>query len=109
MSSRLQVQVVTVGQTDFSLLEKMNIQCDVLIGNQGMTENTVARIQYRGHDAVMYSWREIGVGLNRNNLMMRSDAEIVLFSDDDVVYDDGYVDTVLDAFDHHPEADGIFF
>ena len=45
MSSRLQVQVVTVGQTDFSLLEKMNIQCDILIGNQGMPENTVARIQ----------------------------------------------------------------
>ena len=109
MSSRLQVQVVTMGQTDFSLLEKMNIQCDALIGNQGMPENEVSEIQHRGCNAVMYSWHETGVGLNRNNLLMRSDAEIILFSDDDVVYDDGYVSTILDAFDSHPEADGIFF
>ena len=109
MSSRLQVQVVTMGQKDFSLLEKMNIQCDALIGNQGMMDNSVSETQYRGHNVVMYSWRETGVGLNRNNLLMRSNAEIVLFSDDDVVYDDGYVDTILDAFDRHPEADGVFF
>lgn len=109
MSSRLQVQVVTMGQKDFSLLGKMNIQCDALIGNQGMMDNSVAETQYRGHNVIMYSWRETGVGLNRNNLLMRSNAEIVLFSDDDMVYDNGYADTILDAFDRHPEADGIFF
>ena len=109
MNDRLQVQVVTTGQTDFSLLSKMNIQCDALIGNQGMAENAVAEFHQDGHDAIMYSWHEIGVGLNRNNLLMRSNAEIILFADDDVVYDNGYADIVLRAFDAHPEADGIFF
>ena len=109
MSTRIQVQIVTMKQTDFSLLQKMNIQCDAMIGNQGMQENTVSSIQYNGYTATMYSWNEKGVGLNRNNLLLRGISEIVLFSDDDVVYDDGYMDTVLQAFDDHPEADGILF
>ncbi len=109
MSSRLQVQVVTMKQTDFSLAEKMNLQCDAIIGNQGMNENTVISAEYRGHTITMYSWNEKGVGLNRNNLLLRGDSEIILFADDDVVYDDGYVDIVLKAFDEHPEADGITF
>lgn len=109
MGSRLQVQIVTMRQTDFLLLEKMNIQCDAIVGNQGMPENTVESTEFRGHSVTMYSWNEKGVGLNRNNLMLRGDSEIVLFADDDVVYDDGYVDTILKAFDEHPEADGITF
>lgn len=104
-----QVLIVTMKQRDFSLLEKMNIQCDALIGNQGMDENFVQTTEYRGHKIKMYSWEERGVGLNRNNLMMRSDADIILFADDDVVYDDGYVEIVLKAFADHPEADGITF
>lgn len=109
MGDRLQVQIVTMRQTDFSLLEKMNIQCDAIIGNQGMDANSVTSTVFRGHDVTMYSWREKGVGLNRNNLILRGDSEIILFADDDVVYDDGYVETVLNAFDKHPEADGITF
>ena len=96
-------------QQDFSLLQKMNVQCDAVIGNQGMPENSVRTESFNGHTAVMYSWAEKGVGLNRNNLMLRGDAEITLFADDDVVYVDGYADTVLKAFDEHPEADGITF
>ena len=107
--SRLQVHVVTIGQTDFSLLQKMNIQCDALIGNQGMRENSIAAARFRGYEATMYSWKETGVGLNRNNLLLRGDSEIILFADDDVVYDDGYAETVIQAFDAHPEADGILF
>lgn len=109
MSSRVQVQVVTMKQDDFSLLERMNIQCDAIIGNQDMPENSIQTIEFRGQTATVYSWKEKGVGLNRNNLMLRGDSEIALFADDDVVYDDGYVDTILKAFDEHPEADGITF
>jgi glycosyltransferase involved in cell wall biosynthesis len=104
-----QVLVVTMKQRDFSLLKKMNIQSDALIGNQGMDSNSVETTMFNGHKITMYSWNEKGVGLNRNNLMMRSDADIILFADDDVVYDDGYVETVLEAFEQHPEADGITF
>lgn len=106
---KFQVLIVTMKQQDFSLLEKMNIQSDALIGNQGMNENSIRATEYNGYNIKMYSWNEQGVGLNRNNLMMRSDADIILFADDDVIYDDGYADIVLKAFEEHPEADGITF
>lgn len=107
--SKLQVLVVTMKQTDFSLLPKMNIQCDALVGNQGMPENAVADTEFRGHRVRMYSWNERGVGLNRNNLMLRADADIILFADDDEIFDDGYVEKVVSEFEKHPEADAITF
>lgn len=109
MEDRIQVQIVTMKQQDFSLLRKMNVQCDAIIGNQGMAENSISTETFNGHTAIMYSWNEKGVGLNRNNLMLRGDSEITLFADDDVVYVDGYADIILKAFDEHPEADGITF
>lgn len=107
---RFQVLIVTMNQTDFSLLEKMNIQSNALIGNQSTTRDmSTSDIVYKGNEVIMYTWNERGVGLNRNNLIMRADAEIVLFADDDVIYDEGYADTILKAFDEHPEADAITF
>lgn len=104
-----QVLVVTMKQTNFDFITKMNIQSDALIGNQMMKENSVESIEYNGNKITMYSWDERGVGLNRNNLIMRANADIILFADDDVIYEDGYVDTILKAFKEHPEADGITF
>lgn len=104
----LQVLAVTTNNTDRSLPEKMNLQCDALIGNQCDRLDT-EEFEYNGHSVTMYSWPERGVGLNRNSLMMRASADIVLFADDDVVYDDGYAQKVINAFELHPEADVIFF
>ncbi len=108
MGSKLQVLTVTMNRHDYSLLDKMNIQTDAMIGNQS-DENSKVEFEHNGHRVIWYSWDERGVGLNRNNLLMRADADIVLFSDDDVVYDDGYEDIVLKAFEEHPEADVIVF
>ena len=40
---------------------------------------------------------------------MRADSDIVLFSDDDVVYVDGYKDLILNEFKKNPKADVIIF
>ena len=53
--------------------------------------------------------RERGVGLNRNTVMMRSDADICVFADDDMVFHDGYADTVQKIFEQYPNADMILF
>ncbi len=107
-SLSLQVHVVTMNRDDHLFLQKMNIQSDALIGNQ-CDCNKVENFDFSGHRMIMYSWNERGVGLNRNNLLLRSEADIVLFADDDVVYEDGYADIVLKAFEEHPEADMITF
>ena len=105
---KFQVLVVTMNQTDFSLLEKMNIRSEALIGNQADTTR-VDECEYKGNKIKMFTFAERGVGLNRNNLIMRTDADIILFADDDVVYEDGYEDIILEAFEKHPEADAITF
>lgn len=104
----MQVLAVTMHQNDHSLLNKMRISSDALIGNQADRFEKES-FQYEGKKITWYTWDERGVGLNRNNLLMRADADIVLFADDDVVYEEGYQETVLRAFEQHPEADVILF
>lgn len=106
----LQVLVVTMNQKkgNHTLLRKMNIQSDVLVGNQ-CDRFEKEHIDYNGHSVDWYSWDECGVGLNRNNLLMRSTADIVLFADDDVTYVEGYRELITEEFQKHPESDVIAF
>ena len=65
--------------------------------------------EYKGNKIRAYSFAEKGVGLSRNNALLRAKADIVLFSDEDIVYYDGYTKKVLKAFEEHPEADMLLF
>ena len=106
--SELEVLVATMGQHDLSLARAMNLQADAVIGNQcgtwGYTEQQTADGRIR-----MISTGTRGVGVNRNLAIQLSRADILLFADDDVVYYDGALQAVKDAFDELPEADVIFF
>ncbi|MDE5994463.1 MAG: glycosyltransferase family 2 protein [Oscillospiraceae bacterium] len=105
---RIQVLVAAVNQTDYSLAEKMNIRTDAIIGNQ-CDRNSVEEFDHNGNNIKYYSFAERGVGLNRNNTLMRADADICLFADDDMVYEDNYADIVEKAFSTNPTADVIVF
>lgn len=105
---RVQVLVAAMNQTDHSLLEKLNIKSDVIVGNQ-CDKDGIERFDYNGHKAVYLNFKEKGVGLNRNNALMRADGDICLFADDDMVYADDYVEKVLQAFEQNPKADVIVF
>ena len=104
----LQVLVATMHQNDYSLLEKMNICSDAIIANQ-CDRNEITEFDYNGHKIKYLSFSERGVGLNRNNALMRATAEICLFGDDDVRYVDNYKDIILEAFQKNPKADMIVF
>lgn len=105
---KIQVLIATMNQQDHTLLEKMNIQTAAIVGNQ-CNRNEIEHFQFRGHDIAWYSFSERGVGLNRNNALMRADAEIGLFADDDMIYVDDYQALVKKAFDELPDADVIVF
>lgn len=62
-----------------------------------------------GHHVKWLSFNERGVGLNRNNALMRATGDVCLFADDDMVYVDGYADIVKKAFEQVPNADIIVF
>lgn len=105
---RLQVLVATMHQTDFSLIEKMNIRADVIIANQADYE-AVTECSFGPYHAKMITTRTRGVGVNRNIALQAADAEIVLFADDDIRYEDDAFNEVLRAFDALPQADLIAF
>ena len=65
---KIQTLIVTTGQTDHSLLEKMNVQTDTIVGNQ-CDRNEVEIFEYNGYGIRWISMCERGVGLNRNTVM----------------------------------------
>ena len=105
---KIQVLVAAMHQNDISLLEKMNIQSDAIIGNQ-CDRNSIESFEWNDHTITYLNFAERGVGLNRNNSLMRATGDICLFADDDMVYCNDYVKTVETAFAEHPEADVIVF
>lgn len=101
---KLQVLLATMNQTDFSLLEQMNLHSSVIIANQADRE----QIQTQGQ-AKMITTATRGVGLNRNIALLAADGDILLLADDDMRYNDGMEQAVLEAFRENPRADVLIF
>lgn len=105
---KMQVLVSSVNREMEELIESMHLSSDAIIINQGKmheyreTKREDATIRY-------YGFQEKGVGLSRNNALLRATADIVLFSDEDIVYDEGYEEKVLRAFEENPTADMLLF
>lgn len=109
MSISLDVLIATMNQTDDSFLDNMKIQSDVIVCNQNVERTLYRKYERNNHVVRWYDFQEKGVGLNRNNALMRSDADICLIADDDVVYEDGYSNIIINAFEKNPKADVILF
>ena len=90
---RIQVLVAAMNQKDHSLIKKMNIRTDAIVGNQ-CSFNSVEKFNIGDQQIQYLNFAERGVGLNRNNALMRADADVCLFADDDMVYEDNYVDFI---------------
>ena len=102
--ARLQVLVATMHQKDLSIVEKMNIHCSAVIANQADRNEILVE-----DDVKMITTSTRGVGLNRNIALLASDADILLFADDDVVYREDMPQAVMDAFRENPQADVLVF
>ena len=106
---KFEVLLATIDQTNDAVLDAMNVQSDVLVCNQTPEKTAYVQYEKNGYHVRWYDFQERGVGLNRNNAMLRASAEICLIADDDVLYENDYVQTVLDAFEKNPKADVIVF
>lgn len=105
---RIQVLTAAMHQTDHSLVEKMNIKTDAIIANQ-CDVNSIEQFSVGKQNITYLNFAERGVGLNRNNALMRANADICLFADDDMVYENDYVQTIEKAYAEFPDADVIIF
>lgn len=104
----IQVLVAAMNQNDYSLIEKMNLQSDAIIGNQ-CNRNSVEIFKKNGYEYKYYSFAERGVGLNRNTTLMRATADLCLFADDDMRYVDGYNEILEECFGKYSDADILIF
>ena len=104
----LETLVSGVKQDVATLAKKMKIQSDAVIINQ-CEENSYQEYVHNGHRIRCYSFAEKGVGLSRNNALLRAKADIILFSDEDIVYEEGYAEKILEAFEKRPNADMLLF
>ena len=105
---KIQTLIVTTGQTDHSLLERMNIQTEAIVGNQ-CDRTEYEEFLHKDNRVRWFSMTDKGVGLNRNTVFMHSDADICILCDDDMVFYDGYAQEVEKWFAKYPEADMLLF
>lgn len=105
---RLQLIVAAVNKEPVVLAEEMQIDSDAIVVNQG-DQYSYQEVMYKEHKIRYFATAERGVGLSRNIGLLRADADIILFSDEDIVYQPGYVEKVLKEFEKHPEADMLLF
>lgn len=105
---KLQLLCATMHQHDFAKIAEMCVQSDVIFANQADCF-AYDECTFGDYTARMFTTPSRGVGRNRNLSLLFAEADICLFTDDDVVYRDGYAAQVLQAFEALPDADVIIF
>ena len=104
----IQVLVAAMNQKDHSLIQSMNISSDAIIANQ-TSFNSIEDIKLNNQKVTYLNFQERGVGLNRNNALMRATGEIVVFADDDEEFVSNYQEIIENAFNENPKADVLIF
>lgn len=105
---RVQVLVSAVNQDVRALAEKMRIGTQAVIVNQ-CDEYNYQMWNTEAGPIRSFSMAERGVGLSRNTALLHADADICLFSDEDIVLEKGYEEMIREAYIQHPDADMVLF
>lgn len=101
----IEVLVVTMHQKEGkTLAENMNLQTPSIICNQA-DFNDFSEFIWQGCKMKMLTFNERGVGLNRNNALMRATADICILADDDMRFENDYAKKVASLFETYPKVD----
>lgn len=91
-----------------ALIEKMHIASDAVLINQCDKEDEYS-VPVKNGNVRVFCYNERGVGRSRNHGLEKASGDIIAFSDEDIVYEEGYAELISKEFESHPEADGLFF
>ena len=94
---KLQILVSAVDKDGRKLAERMKLPAEAILVIQGK-ENKYDQWERPEGRVRCYCFAERGVGLSRNNALLRADGDLCLFSDEDIVYRPDAAGTVLRAF-----------
>ena len=108
MKYKYQVLVSALNAKDEQLYSEMNLSSNAIVINQCKDEKT-NKVSMHGHDVVFIHSMERGVGKSRNLAIKNSEAEIIEFADDDMIFVKDHEKLALSEFENHPEADIILF
>lgn len=103
-----QLLISTLNGDSVDICHKCNISSDAIIVNQ-TDKNTYQVNSFDEFTVEEYGFSQRGIGLSREMAFNLSSAEIIQFSDEDVVYFENYREVVLKEMEKHPEADAILF
>lgn len=105
----IEVLVASLGErSPDRLIDRLNLQTPAIICNQS-DRYEYHEIALGSHQIKWFDFNERGVGLNRNNSLMRSSSEICIIADDDMTLIDNYPLIVERSFSENPNADVIIF
>ena len=104
----LQLLVAAVNKEASALAEEMQLDSDAIIVSQG-DRYSYEELEYRGHRIRCFYMRERGVGLSRNTSLLRAEADISVFADEDIIYEPRYAARIIEAFEAYPQADMLLF
>ena len=105
---KIEVLVATMNQNNFKLIKEMNLSTDAIIINQ-CEKNEYDEKIINNNKIRMYSYNERGLAKSRNRALDKTDADICVIADDDVIYVDNYEKIILNAFKQQESADLIIF
>ena len=105
---KIQTLVSTINKDSIDFIEKMNIETDVIIGNQN-GQCTELLLHHYDHDVLLFNSNDRGLAKNRNLTINKSDADICVLADDDIEYCSGYSKIIEKAFLKLSDADIIIF
>lgn len=91
-----------------TLINKLNITSNVIVGNQ-FKEDSVNTYYIHDQRITIVNTKDKGCSKNRNHILTYSNADIVLFADDDEVFTQGYYEVITKAFEANKEAEAIYF
>ena len=105
---QLEMLISSVNQIPEELIKKMKLQCDAVLINQ-CDRDTEECLSEGGHRIKVLHRNERGVGKSRNLAIANATGDILLFSDEDIIYRDGYAADIVAEFTKHPEAELLLF
>lgn len=105
---KLQILIATMHETDFSLLERMNISSDAIVINQ-TNEDKRFEFSYRNKDIIWINSTERGLSKSRNLALKNCSSDIVLLADNDEIMNDDYETIILDEFLKFENVDLLVF
>lgn len=110
----LTVLISCMNQSDHSIIERSNVQTDVVVVNQcdidKIEEFDFINQKGKSCHAVFVSTTDRGLSKSRNAcISYAKNADICLLCDDDEVLDNNYEENIIQAYDKHPGSIVITF